>query len=303
MLTKVYGNQVLPQLAEIYPQLHVAPAENTEDIYKSIVLSGESAPNDTLAHFRGSPDDSAVMEHTPAGDVLTVTLHERADFECFLQIMAFRCKPAAIPVTQGASMLDGVINWTSIRNHKKEFLKQETESGNSNPDWSSEFQRFTKDKRNYTDALIILSTGPYSALSAENAGMEEEQWLKDSLTIRKYHELTHFICRRLYPEKISAVWDELVADAVGIYAAYGRYDLLLAERCLGIQETVYTGGRLENYIQEEDPARKEELLNRLASVIHPLLLHFETVISGHTDADPFAMAVILEELFNGDITV
>ncbi|MBQ6575892.1 MAG: hypothetical protein IJL90_07295, partial [Lachnospiraceae bacterium] len=47
--------------------------------------------------------------------------------------------------------------------------------------------------------------------------------------------------------KIDAIWDELVADAVGITAAFGKYDADLEKLFLGIEGNTYTGGRLENY--------------------------------------------------------
>lgn len=46
-------------------------------------------------------------------------------------------------------------------------------------------------------------------------------WLQKSQVIREYHKCTHFIWRNLYPEKTDAVRDELIADAIGIYAADG----------------------------------------------------------------------------------
>ena len=51
--------------------------------------------------------------------------------------------------------------------------------------------------------------------------ISDPDWLQKSQIIRKYHECTHFICRNLYPEKTDAVRDELIADAIGIYAADG----------------------------------------------------------------------------------
>ena len=297
-----YGSDVLPRLACIYPQIFIKPGEDKEALYKSIVLAGEDAPVHDLAHFRMNPKDSAVYEQTPAGEVLSVTLHERADFECFIQIMAHRCKPALIPQTQGASMLDGVINWTKIRDHQAEFIERETAAGNPEPDWDTEFSAFIKDRKNYTDALIVLSAGPYSALPAKQAGRSEEQWIEDSVTIRKYHELNHYICRRMYPEKIAAIWDELVADAIGLYAAYGTYDTELAERFLGISKTVYTGGRLENYVTEEDPALKKQKLDALASVIHPILCRFHDVIAANRGIPVFEMIPILEDLFTGEVS-
>ena len=118
--------------------------------------------------------------------------------------------------------------------------------------------------------------------------MEEESWLTASYRIRKAHECTHFICRRLFPEKINAVWDELAADAVGLYAAFGRYDLPVAERFLGVGADGYTGGRLENYAKGED-------LNELARKVRRTMQHLEQVIRNEGKTDPYALAIRLED--------
>lgn len=55
-----------------------------------------------------------------------------------------------------------MINRAKIKAHKEEFFKAEAEKGSLRPDWSTEFKRFTSDKRNYQDAVIVLSVGPHS---------------------------------------------------------------------------------------------------------------------------------------------
>ncbi len=285
----ISGRNVLPALAAVYPQLHVAPGPGSEELYKKIVLSGEDAPTRSLDHFTGSGEDALVYEPTPAGEVPVITLCERADFEKFLQIMGNRCRAVPIPRTQGASILDGVVNWTKIRAHKEEFLRE----NGADADWEEEFGRFTADRKNYTDALIVLSVGPYSAVPAEEAGFPEAEWLALSQAIRKAHECTHFICRRMFPDKKDAVWDELVADAVGIYAALGRYDMALAERFLGIEEGGYAGGRLENYVDGDEDRR--ERLDALARKIHETLLRFEEIVRSFGGGDAYDLAIRLEE--------
>ena len=285
----ISGRNVLPALAAVYPQLYLTPGPEAEELYKKIVLSGEDAPTRSLDHFTGSGEDSLVYEPTPAGEVPVITLCERADFEKFLQIMGNRCRAVPIPRTQGASILDGVVNWTKIRAHKEEFLRE----NGGEADWENEFGRFTADRANYTDALIILSAGPYSAVPAEEAGFPEEEWLALSHAIRKAHECTHFLCRRLFPDKKDAVWDELVADAVGLYAALGRYDLALAERCLGIDGGGYVGGRLENYVDGDKDRRAR--LDALARKIHETLLRFEEIIAPLGGKGAYDLAIRLEE--------
>lgn len=284
------GKDVLPMLAEIYPQLNLCPGEESEAVYKRIVGYGEAAPTRDLSHFVGDERDSCALEATPAGEVQVITLHRRADFERFLQIMAYRCKAKEIPVTQGASILDGVINWTKIRAHKAAFLA----AGGSEDDWPAEFRSFTASKRNYTDALILLSDGPYSAVSAEKMGLTPERWLAYSHEIRKAHECTHFICRRLFPEKIDAVWDEIVADAVGLFAAFGYYDAETAALFLGVGAEGYTGGRLENYVSEEGEERQKSL-DLAAKKVYAVLYRLQDVIASCGVSEPYPLAIRLEE--------
>ena len=277
-------DHILRPLAEVYPQLYLVPGEEGARIWQDIVRRGASAPSASLLHFHGNVQDSITVENTPAGPVRIVTLGDRHDFELFLQIMAFKCVPASIPATQGASILDGVINWQKIRAREEEYLRE----GGTEDGWTAEFKRFTSDRRNYTDALIVLSTGPYSAVPASKAGLEEGAWLRASLQIRKVHECTHFICRRMFREKIDPIWDELVADAVGLYAAFGRYDLKLASVFLGISEDGYTGGRLENYAGDQD-------LEVLSAKAWRTLLHLDRCIGSLGPVQPFDLAIRLED--------
>jgi len=284
------GRAVLPALAETYPQLNLPLGEEGTEAYRRIVGYGEAAPSRDLSRFLGDERDSCDIEQTPAGPVQVITLHQRADFERFLQIMAFRCRETPIPKTQGASILDGVVNWTRIRAHQAAFLA----AGGREEDWPGEFQAFTADRRSYTDALIILSHGPYSAIGAEEMGLAEEEWLALSHEIRKAHECTHFICRRLFPDKVDALWDEIVADAVGLFAAFGRYEACTAARFLGVAENGYVGGRLENYVSEEGE-EKQKALDRSAKKVYSVLYRLQDVIASCGVTEPYPLAIRLEE--------
>ena len=284
-----YGPEVIRKLAEIYPQLYLRPGEEGAKEYEVIVRKGLDAQVKDLSHFLTSPADSSVPEQTPAGEVRVTTLRERADFELFLQIMAHRCTLKEILPSQGASILDGVINWKRIEAHKADFFAKAAEKGEWMPDWGTEFRRFTSDKKNYTDALIILSAGPYSGIPAEKMGLEEEEWLAFSHQIRKAHECTHFLCRRLYREKIDAVWDELVADAAGLYAAFGKYDRETAEMFLGMKNGVYIDGRLQIYTE---PETREETARRIHAVLPEIQGECDKM---PPDRSPYELAVCLEE--------
>ena len=278
-LVTAKGCGVVAALAEIYPQLYL-PLGDTEQ-YAGIVRRGEIPEIKDLSGFRTDALDAAEIGVTPAGSVQIVKLTHREDFERFYQIMGFKCQPEPIPAQTGAVILDGVINWTRIRIHQAEFLAAEPD-GN----WSEEFRRFTSVKANYLDALIILSSGDYSGIPAERFGYPQEEWHRLSYEIRKAHELTHFLCRRNYHDQISAIWDELVADAVGIVAALGRFDRSMEEVFLGVTPGGYTGGRLETYT--DTPG---ELSPRICDVLR----EFEALYAENPGIEPFAFAELLEK--------
>ena len=230
---------ILEQLAADYPQLYLNPDIDTQEAYRRVVLRGEEPEAKSLAHYRGDPADREEVMETPAGSVRVVTLGNRRDFELALRgLMAAKDGPeAVIPESQGAAMLT-VFNWPRIHAHLALYPEEER---------AAEFKRFTAVRENYVDMLVVLSRGPYSHVDAAAVGETEEEWLGHSDTIRRYHELTHVICRRLCPGDVAPIRDELAADAVGLIAAYGRFDPETEKLFLGIRDGRYIGGRLGNY--------------------------------------------------------
>ncbi len=277
------GSPVVEKLAETYPQLYLDPDSDPMESYRAVVLQGAQPPTKDCSAYRGDPRDRIEMVETPVGPVLTVFLHDRVDFERFFRnMMAAKNGPSApVPKTQGAATIV-TFNWTKIAAHKEEFLLEAKANGEANPDWDAEFKRFTADKANYLDTLVVLSAGPYSNVPAADVGMSEEEWLDRSAVIRQYHECTHVICRKRWPDRVDAVWDELVADAIGIYAAFGRFDTALEETFLGIRDGAYVGGRLENYTDKID-----------AALISATLARFASLFAQNNGAAPFDMIDVL----------
>ena len=183
----------------------------------------------------------------------------------------------AIPQSQGASTVT-VFNWPRINRHLAQFPEDER---------ATEFKRFTAVRENIVDMLVVLSRGPYSNVDAAAVGQTKEAWLELSDTIRRYHELTHVICRRLYPNDVDAVRDELIADAVGLFAAYGCFDPAIEELFLGIRDGRYVGGRLENYTDEAEP---------LAPTIAGELSRMKAAIDALPGVEPFSL---IEPLMRG----
>ena len=237
---------ILIELAESFPQLALPISNETRlgEEYKAVVLRGERLKR--KPEFSFSPFDRLETAATPAGDVKVLSLHEREDFEHCIRALAHRCEAVELPKTMGASTISGLINWEKIRNHQKEYL------ADGGDDWDGEFARFTSDRNNYRDTVIVLSRGFYSALPSEEAGFDAEKWTELSYGIRKYHELAHFVSRRLFPDNKDAVRDEVLADMNGIIGALGHFDAELEEKFLGIHNGKYSHGRLENYVAPEE---------------------------------------------------
>ena len=264
---------VIDGLAREYPLLYLNPDVDSQDAYRRVVLGGEDPGKSDLSHYAGDACDRDEALETPVGAVRVVTLGNRRDFELVVRgFMAAKSGPLdQVPESQGAATLT-TFNWTRIREHLSRFPESEQ---------AAEFKRFTAAKENYVDTLVVLSRGPYSHVGAGAMGLPEGEWLELSDTIRRYHELTHVICRRLYPDDVDAIRDELVADAVGLHAAFGRFDPEVEELFLGIRDGRYVGGRLENYTDDPcgEAGRVAEELVRIREVIdhHPCTEPFELI--------------------------
>lgn len=248
---------VIENLARRFPQLYLTPAKGVSEtpVYRNITRKGEEYQGTLSDHFTGTERDFTESVRTPAGDAEIIFLANRSDFECFYRIMGCKCENTDVPATCGAGTISGINDWSKIKEHKKEY---ESLGGT---DWNAEFKLFTKDKKNYTTSLIILSEGPYSALPAGTAGFSAGEWLRISLGIRRYHELTHFVCRKMFPELRDIVFDEVLADAIGITETMGIYD----ERLAGLFLFDLPGheGRLKNYVPAEAYPKTEEKAKKL----------------------------------------
>lgn len=242
------GTHPIKYLAENYPQLYLPVKTGMKDsaIYKNIIQRGDRYQEENL-NFSLSLKDTLKFYNTPVGDVPILYFHERKDFIRFIRIMYYGCEPVDLPDSMGAVMITGIINWNTIRKHRKEYES----AGNS--DWAQEFRRFTGNKSNYTDTILVVNRGGYSGLDYKETKYSPEEWEAISLNIRIYHELTHFVYRKLHPGVKVPVLDEIIADSTGLLYGLGKYDSDLAKKFLGIHKDYYEKGkRLENYLKDFD---------------------------------------------------
>ena len=151
-----------------YPQLSIPISKGVSQskLYKDIVLRGVPHNNMLSGDFVVNGVLGEYFD-TPTGTVNIYVISKRTDFVHSLQALAHRCEPVEIPDSVGASTIRGLINWEKINRHKAEYLAAGGEA------WSVEFRRFTADKSNYLDTIILLSSGYYSNISADFAGLSE----------------------------------------------------------------------------------------------------------------------------------
>ena len=121
--------------------------------------------------------------------------------------------------------------------------------------------------------------------------LEDHDWLRISREIRLYHECAHVVCRRMMPDNILPVWDEITADVTGLLFATGSYDAKLAARFLGVTESGYAGGRLAEYLDETQLAQ----IDQIAREVYAALVRIEAMCGDAEIGDPFAFLLRLKE--------
>ena len=284
METTVKGKAALEALAARFPQLYVAPAEDALAAHRLASGCGVAPEGATLDHFASSPNDELRAVSTPAGPVEVLFLENRHDFETFLQIIGHKASPVPIARTVGAITYRGIADWGKIAAAEENYLASGGE------DWNAEFGRLARDPQAFRSELVVISEGPYSNVPADETPYEPDEWTRVSREIRLHHECAHVVCRRLMPDDILPVWDEVTADVVGLLCATGHYDAALASRFLGVSEQGFSGGRLAEYLNDEQTARIDDV----AAEVHGACVRIEEMAGEAEAADPFTFLLDLK---------
>ena len=278
------GKEVIQALAGRFPQLYVAPAEGAQELHRLASGRGIVPSAASLAHFVTSDEDELRAVETPAGPVEVVFLRERADFETFLQVIGHKAQPVPIARTVGAITYRGLADWGKVAAAHEAYVATGGE------DWASEFRRLAGVPGAFRAELVVISEGPYSNVPAAQTPYDEQEWVRISREVRLHHECAHVVCRRTMPEDVLPVWDEVTADVVGLVCATGGYNAALAARFLGVAEDGFAGGRLSEYLSEEQLARIDEV----AREVYAALEQLEELSHEANLADPFAWLLELK---------
>lgn len=245
----LYG--VFPVLQEKLVQLQFPIREGiskTENYRKATLRGASTLEMPEAIGLRiqlEAPDRMDLMIHqTPAGNIPVIIVEERNDFVRIVQALTSKNEPTPIPDSVGAVMVAGYNNWDRIWNYKKTWKEK-----NTFENWSDEFKRLVANKALYQDRFIILSTGYYNGISANDLQLSESEWRNLSLIIRREHEVTHYFTERILGSMCHNMLDELIADYIGIVSAFGEYKADLFLRFIGLENFPHcrSDGRIHSY--------------------------------------------------------
>lgn len=223
--------------------------------YQDAVKKGkfpEHTASQTETTFSAPEQLRLDIHASPAGAIGVMTAGHRQDFVALVQALTAKNEPEPVPDSLGAFMVSGYNNWDRIQRYRRQW----EQSRNSAPDefaWLLEFSNLKHHKNRYQDRFILLSSGPYSGIQAQHLGLSARQCSEQSRLIRLNHECAHYFTRRVFGSMRRNIWDEILADYMGITAARGAFSADWFLLFLGLEHhpRYRLGGRFEKYLPDE----------------------------------------------------
>jgi hypothetical protein len=281
-LENLFNEQdIFTQLKKCYPQLNF-PIESEIDksaFYKDLVLKGKT-DSITLPSYLKLTDSNSInlkLHESIAGRIPILIVQNKEDFITIIQSLLFKSNPVPIPLSMGATLIKGINNWERLNILKNNWL-----ANNPLGDWIKEFSNnIVSNKSLYKDNLIILSTKPYSNVSARRLGLPEDLWIAYSISIRQEHECTHLYTLKRYGYASNNLHDELIADYIGIIKTIGNYNKEWMLLFMGLEEypKYREGARLENYVKESKLSSEDfrQLITIVKNAIENIAIFDETI--------------------------
>jgi hypothetical protein len=247
------GKGAFNVLQAVFPQLRfpIRTGMSQEAAYRTATRRGDFGGAAAFAPglLLREPEHLALVVATSAGGRIPIVVAKnRDDFVALVQAFTERNEPTPVPASMGACLVKGLTNWDRVADYRARWEQAQGTRGDDEA-WATELRAFSQRKELYQDRFVLMSSGPYSGVAAEWAGVSSQEWRNISLAIRREHELTHYVTWRLFGFLRSHATDELVADFIGLVRAFGHYPGGLARRFLGLEAypSFRSGGRLEHY--------------------------------------------------------
>lgn len=242
----------------------VAAGVSARADYAAVLRRGILSQLPPAGHGASAVDEDGIslsLHVTDAGRIPVITCRSRPDFQTLVQACTRRNEPAELPESMGACVVAGYNNWTRIETAWRSAQQMGTFG-----DRSAFLSHLMPFKERYQDKFIILSAGPYSSIRASTIGLDNADWLRRSLILRRTHEATHYFTKRVFGSMQNTLFDELLADYAGMIDAFGSFRATTFMRFMGIDGSGrYIGGRLANY--RGTPALSDEAFTGLACAV------------------------------------
>jgi hypothetical protein len=250
---------VFNELKKCYPQLNfpIEPGIEKKEEYKDLVLRGKTA-NVNLPFGLKLNDYKNItlrISETIGGKIPILTVPNKEDFIIIIQCLLYKNNPKHVPQSMGAVLINGLDNRQKIAILKSDWL-----GTNIAENWTKEFyMNILPNYSLYKDRLIIISTKPYSNVSAKQLGLNESLWLSYSISIREEHECTHLYTLKKYGIASNNLHDELIADYIGIVKTIGKYNKSWMLMFMGLENypKYRQGARLENYMSDDKLSKED----------------------------------------------
>lgn len=192
---------------------------------------------------------------TDAGKIPILYTPHRNDFVSLVRALTMRNEPLTVPESMGACAVSGYNNWDRIRAYRTAWERGTMAAGSRaslkslDSEWKGEFLRLIPQKHLYQDRFLLLTAGYYSGVPPAALRLSDEEWRAKSLVIRREHECSHYFTRRVFSSMRNHLLDELIADYIGVVAAFGRFRAEWVLYFMGLEHfpAYRRGGRLENY--------------------------------------------------------
>ena len=217
--------------------------------YKEVVIRGKAKGDGPgLRLYAPEQIRLQVFPDDLIGKVPVLLVPDKRDFKAIICALTKKNEPVEIPSSMGAAFIKGLNNWSRIRELRKMWTAEHPLSS-----WGQEFrQNILPNHKLYQDQLIVLSEQPYSNVPAEALHLGTEAWKSHSVKIRRAHECAHLFTLQQYGKMTNHIFDELIADYVGITSVLGRFDKNWFLHFMGLEngEGYREGGRFQNYLRD-----------------------------------------------------
>ena len=248
------GQRVLELLQSGLPQLHLPQLSgiSTSELYKSLVLRGESVDQASIADVGAHPQWQSAEELRlwiaphPCGALPVVQTPSWTDFLQLVRALAHRGEPVALADGVHAQAVSGLIHWGLIHTFGRQSRAR----------------------------LIVLHEASYGSVQASDVpgDLSDADWLQASSNLRLEHELTHLATKRLLGAMRLNLLDELIADCMGMVSALGKFHAELFGRCLGNRSA---SGRWTTYTRDLSETDAHQALDLVMVRANELAQHLD----------------------------